>query len=110
MPFLRRAEKRLNLGEGSYGNDFWDRYPGRSQQPDYDPDKFSSFFWQFSRSRINPVNMTRMGPEFMRETADNVRVLVNATARNVTPKTANGVTCVTAALTGIDAGEVTVTA
>ncbi|MEM9938860.1 MAG: GMC family oxidoreductase [Pseudomonadota bacterium] len=110
MPFIRRAETRLNLGEGSYGNDFWDHYPGRSQQPEYDPEKFSSFFWQFSRSRINPVNMTRMGPEFMRETAENTRVLVNATARSITPKTEHGATAVTVALTGINAGDVSVTA
>ena len=85
QPYIRRAERHLNLGEGSYGDDFWARYTGKAKRPDFDPAVFSSFFWQFARSRTNPVSMMRMGPEFAQENESNIRVLVNATARCVTP-------------------------
>jgi choline dehydrogenase-like flavoprotein len=84
-PYIRRAERHLNLGEGSYGDDFWDRYSGKAKKPGFDPAVFSSFLWQFARSRTNPLSMMRMGPDFMREDEANMRVLVNATARCVTP-------------------------
>ena len=84
-PYIRRAEQRLNLGKGSYGDDFWDRYTGKATKPNLDPDVFSSFLWQFARSRNNPVSMMRMGPDFAMENESNIRVLVNATAKCVTP-------------------------
>lgn len=90
-PFIRRAEQHLNLGVGSYGDDFWERYTGKHGKPNLDPADYRSFFWQFARSRINPMQMLRMGPEFVLEkSADNIRVLVNATAMSITPSEAPG--------------------
>ena len=54
-PYFRRAEERMNLGHGSYGDDFWERYSGKAKQPDFDNQVMSSFLWQFARSRTNPV-------------------------------------------------------
>ena len=86
-PYFRRAEERMNLGLGSYGDDFWERYNGKAKRPDFDNEVLSSFLWQFARSRTNPVSMMRMGPDFMAEKGEtsNIRVLVNATAKCVTP-------------------------
>lgn len=109
-PYLRRAEQALNLGYGHYGDTFWENYKGKNQKPALDPKVFSSFFWQFARSRLNPVDMMRMGPEFMRETPTNVSVLVNATAQSVTPVGDGSEPHTLVELTGIDASPVTVSA
>ena len=87
-PYFRRAESRMNLGLGSYGDDFWERYNGKAKKPEFDTETLSSFLWQFARSRTNPVSMMRMGPDFLAEKADtsNIRVLLNATAKCVTPE------------------------
>ena len=103
-PYIRRAERRLNLGEGSYGDDFWDRYTGKATKPNLDPDVFSSFLWQFARSRNNPVSMMRMGPDFILEKEDNIRVLVNATAKCVTPIEDAGSEMVEADFIGLGGG------
>ena len=68
-PYFRRAEDRMNLGLGSYGDDFWERYSGKAKRPDFDNQVLSSFLWQFARSRTNPVSMMRMGPDFIAEKA-----------------------------------------
>ncbi len=102
-PFIRRAEGQLNLGVGAYGDDFWDRFSGKGARPALDRKVFSSFFWQFARSRVNPVNMMRMGPEFLLEAPDNVRVLVNATATCVAPQQEAGVVVDVASLEGVRA-------
>lgn len=109
-PYIRRAEKRLNLGEGSYGDDFWERYTGKAKRPEFDRDVFSSFFWQFARSRSNPVSMMRMGPDFMREAEENVRVLVNATAKCVTPVEGAAGQSVEVDFIGLGGGQATVRA
>ena len=105
-PFIRRAEERMNLGLGSYGDDFWQRYSGKAKQPKFDDDVMSSFLWQFARSRTNPVSMMRMGPDFLAEKGetDNVRILVDATATCVTPIDEAGSTIVEVDLKGLGGG------
>jgi hypothetical protein len=109
-PFLYRAEKALNLGVGTYGDDFWENYSGKAKKSNLDPDVFSSFFWQFARSKSNPVNMVRMGPDFMTEKPDNVSVLVNATATCVKPVKNGSDESVIVDFIGIDARTVKIKA
>ncbi len=109
-PYVRRAEEKLNLGVGAYGDDFWELHAGKGRRLDFDPDVFSSFFWQFARSRINPVDMMRMGEEFTQETADNVRVLLNATATDVRPRFREGEDLVEVDLKSLNGASATVSA
>ena len=93
-PYVRRGEQMLNLGKGAYGDLFWDHYKGKFDKPGFDQEKLGSFFWQFARSRSNPVDIIRLGPDFAKEKADNVRILLNATATSIAPQKAadqNGV-------------------
>ncbi|MEM1397965.1 MAG: GMC family oxidoreductase, partial [Pseudomonadota bacterium] len=105
-PFVRRAERRLNIGSGPYDDTFWAQYTGRGQSPGFDTDVFSSFFWQFARSRSNPVDMLRMGSDFAKESPSNVRILINSTAREILPIGNDG--WARARFTGFEAPETSV--
>ena len=48
-------------------------------RPELDSNLLRSFFWQFSRSRLDRIDVMRFGREFSVCKADNVRVLLNAT-------------------------------
>jgi choline dehydrogenase-like flavoprotein len=82
-PFLERACEYLNLGPNVYDDRLWDLIGRLPPLPAFDPDKLRSFFWQFARSRIDPMDVMRFGPEFLRESAPNLRLLVNATATRI---------------------------
>lgn len=80
LPYIGRAAERLNLGPNCYDESFWQRSGQRAPEPALEEDDFTSFFWQFARSRLNPLGILRVGAEFKAMEAPGVRVLLNATA------------------------------
>src|SRR5260370_1945679 len=51
--------------------------------PQFDADGLRPFFWQFARSRLDQLDIMRFGREFVTFEADNIRVLLNATVRQI---------------------------
>lgn len=82
-PHLDRAASLLNLGPNVYDDRLWSLRGGVPPEPRLDPEILQTFFWQFARSRLDPMDLMRFGPEFVRESAPNVRVLLNATVTAV---------------------------
>jgi choline dehydrogenase-like flavoprotein len=82
-PYLDRAASILNLGPNTYDDKLWEIIGIRPPDPRLDSDGLRSFFWQFARSRTNPLDVMRFGPEFAKIRADNIRVLLNATATRI---------------------------
>lgn len=78
-PFIKRAGERLNLGPNCYDDGLWDLLGQKPPAPQISKDAFSSFFWQFSRGRINPMDTMRFGAEFAADNHEGVQVLLNAT-------------------------------
>lgn len=70
QPFVRRAAQVMNLGL-------------KQPEPRFTTDSLHSFYWQFARSRLDHLDIMRFGPEFVTHDADNVRVLLNATATRI---------------------------
>lgn len=81
-PFVDRAASLLNLGPNCYDEKLWDVI-GPPPQPAFDDAVLKPFFWQFSRSRLESMDITRIAPEFLRLSASNIQVLVNATVTHV---------------------------
>ena len=79
-PYLDRAAEWLNLGPNLYDKSFWDAVNFSAPKPHLNDDLLEPFFWQFAKSRIDAVDVMRFGEEFAKETADNIHVLLNATA------------------------------
>ena len=80
-PYLDRAADALNLGPNCYDDGLW-KLMG-IKPPELRFDGLRSFFWQFARSRIDHLDVIRVGREFLTSRADNVRVLLNATATQI---------------------------
>lgn len=80
-PFLDRAADVLNLGPNRYDESLWELIGAKP--PELRLDGLRSFFWQFARSRIDHVDVMRLDREFVACKADNVRVLLNATATQI---------------------------
>jgi choline dehydrogenase-like flavoprotein len=78
-PYLDRAAEVLNLGPNCYDDRLWELLGIAAPQPSFDPKLLKSFFWQFSRSRIDKMDVMRFGPEFLTYDAPNVQVILNAT-------------------------------
>src|ERR1700712_5500562 len=55
----------------------------KQPEPRFTTDSLHSFYWQFARSRLDHLDIMRFGPEFVTHDADNVRVLLNATATRI---------------------------
>jgi choline dehydrogenase-like flavoprotein len=81
--YIDRAADVLNLGPNLYDDRLWDLIGIPRPQPSLDAEGLRSFFWQFARSRIDPLDIMRFGGEFLRLKADNVRVLLNATVTQI---------------------------
>ena len=81
--YLGRAASVLNLGPNIYDDSLWKLIGTEPPAPQFDADGLRSFFWQFARSRIDHLDVMRFGPEFTALRADNVRVLLNATATRI---------------------------
>jgi choline dehydrogenase-like flavoprotein len=79
-PYFECAAGRLNLGPNCYDGSFWEESGQPPPDPALDAGDFTPFFWQFARSRLNPLSILRAGAEFEASGARDVRVLLNATA------------------------------
>ena len=77
---LDRAARRLNLGPNCYDDALWQRMRRDPPQPAPDRDRLGSFFWQFARSTIEPMEVMQCGREFLKSPPAHVRVLTGATA------------------------------
>lgn len=82
-PFVDRAADMLNLGPNRNGAEFWEEAGYDAPTPALDHETLEPYFWQFARSRIDPLDILRAGAEFTREAADNVQVFTNATVVRV---------------------------
>lgn len=82
-PYLDRAAHALNLGPNCYDEGLWKLIGIKPPQLRFDGEGLRSFFWQFARSRIDRIDVMRVGREFVTCKADNVRVLLNATATQI---------------------------
>jgi len=83
LPFLDRAAQLLNLGPNCYDEQLWELMATKPIEPQLDKAKLRSFFWQFARSRISKMDVTRFGEEFHHLQAANIRVLLNATVTHI---------------------------
>jgi hypothetical protein len=70
QPFVDRAAEVLNLSL-------------KQPEPRFKTDSLRSFYWQFARSRRDHLDIMRFSSEFVTFDADNVRVLLNATATRI---------------------------
>ena len=82
-PYIARAGVALNLGPVCTDDRLWELLKLTAPRPRLDPTALQSFFWQFSRSSSDQMDFLRFGPEFIRSTASNVRVLLNATVTRI---------------------------
>ena len=82
-PHLDRAAQMLNLSANCYDEALW-ALMGRVPPPSGpDPDILRSFFWQFARSTIDPMEVMHLGREFLAHPPADARVLTGATAMKV---------------------------
>jgi choline dehydrogenase-like flavoprotein len=82
-PYLDRAAHALNLGPNCYNDSLWKLIGIKAPEPSLEASGLRSFFWQFARDRIDQLDIMRFGREFASLRADNVRVLLNATVRQI---------------------------
>ncbi|WP_353476536.1 GMC oxidoreductase (plasmid) [Salipiger sp. H15] len=80
---LERAARVLNLGPNCYGDALWALMKRQVPEPRPDPERLESFFWQFARSTINPMDVLRAGAEFLKDPPPGCRVLTGATVLEV---------------------------
>jgi choline dehydrogenase-like flavoprotein len=80
--YLDRAAEVLNLGPNIYDERLWGLV-GSQPAPWLNKEGLRSFFWQFARSRLDQLDIMRFGREFVTLKADNIRVLLNATATRI---------------------------
>lgn len=81
--YFNRAAEVLNLGPNNYDDALWDLIGLKPPAPQFDADGLRNFFWQFARSRLDHLDIMRFGREAIAFKADNIRVLLNATARRI---------------------------
>jgi choline dehydrogenase-like flavoprotein len=80
---LERAARTLNLGPNCYDDKLWDLMKRNAPVPMADRERLGSFFWQFSRSRIAPMEVMQTGHEFLNNQPRNCRVLTGATVLEI---------------------------
>ena len=90
---LDRAAACLNLNVNCYDDRLWELLKRQPPLPCPNPNVLGSFFWQFARSRINPMDVMRAGDEFTHTPPRDCRVITGATVTElVTDETGNTVT------------------
>ena len=82
-PYLDRAAGLLNLSVNCYDDALWQKMGRRPPEPRPDPEVLRSFFWQFARSTISPIEVMHLGREFLHRPAAGTRILTGATALKV---------------------------
>jgi choline dehydrogenase-like flavoprotein len=81
-PYLERARSYLGLGPNVYDEEFFDlRGQPRPGPPIHH--SLTPRFWQFARSRAKPWLPTRFDRDVLPAGADNVRILLHATATHI---------------------------
>ncbi len=80
---LDRAAVCLNLSANCYDDRLWELLQRPPPEPRPDPKVLGSFFWQFARSRINPMDVMRFGTEFTHEPPRDCRVITGATVTGI---------------------------
>lgn len=109
MPYLDRAADILNLGPNVYDEKFWDVAGRKAPEPHIDETRLKPFFWQFARSRVDPLDIYRSGSDFTDVKRPDVTIVTDATVQRVlTDGAGTRVTGVEAA--SIDGQKVTLTA
>lgn len=76
---LDRAAHLLNLGPNCYDDGLWSLMHRSCPEPRPDPERLQSFFWQFARSTIDPMDILRAGKEFLKDQPTPCRILTGAT-------------------------------
>jgi choline dehydrogenase-like flavoprotein len=82
-PYFARAGEVLNLGPNVYDDGLWSLLGKPEFSPPIDPAKLRTIFWQFARSSVDKLDMVRFGKEYIKFSAPNVRVLINATVTRI---------------------------
>jgi choline dehydrogenase-like flavoprotein len=77
--YFDRAAVILNLAPNCYNEELWNLIGGSPPSPAIAKDAVTSFFWQFSRSRLKPPDSMRLGADFLATRREDVRILLNAT-------------------------------
>ncbi|MFN3209555.1 MAG: GMC oxidoreductase [Roseovarius sp.] len=80
---LERAARTLNLGPNCYDDALWALMNRNAPVPCPDRDVFGSYFWQFARSRIAPMEIMQLGHEFRESQPRNCRVVTGATVLEI---------------------------
>lgn len=78
-PYVDRAVAELDLGPVLSSEDFWLRNAAHKPDQVSKLQSFTSFFWQFARSRLHLTDVMRFGAEFRSESHRDVTVVLNAT-------------------------------
>ncbi|MEM8730583.1 MAG: GMC family oxidoreductase [Pseudomonadota bacterium] len=76
---LDRAAGALNLGPNCYDDALWALMHRDPPQPAPDRAILGSFFWQFARSTIAPMDVMQCGQEFLKSPPAQTRVVTGAT-------------------------------
>ncbi|MEC3920608.1 GMC family oxidoreductase [Nocardia sp. CDC160] len=84
-PYLDRAAAHLGLGYGSEftGDRFWELADRNPPRPEVDRRWLRPYFWQISKDPADPFDAKRFGAHAAEISADNVRIVVNATVFHI---------------------------
>ncbi|HEY9094954.1 MAG TPA: GMC oxidoreductase, partial [Hydrogenophaga sp.] len=82
-PYLDKAAEALNLGLNCYDGRLWAHLRRSQPRPHPDPAVLDSFFWQFARSSLNPLDVYRAAAEFLKAAPRGCRVLTGATVLEI---------------------------
>ena len=82
-PYYERAATVLNLGPNIYDERLWEVIGSPPPEPAFGPELTRAFFWQFARSRTDAFDAMRFGSDFLSHQANNVRLLLHATATGI---------------------------
>ncbi|MDF0602093.1 GMC family oxidoreductase [Psychromarinibacter sp. C21-152] len=80
---LDRAARLLNLGPNVYDDRLWELMQRPCPEPRPDPEVLRSYFWQFARSTIDPMDILRAGHEFLKDEPVPCRILTGATVTEI---------------------------
>jgi choline dehydrogenase-like flavoprotein len=78
QPYIDRAADALNLGPNRYDESLWEHTGASAPEPRLNSEALQPFYWLFACSRN--MGIMRLGSEFLKLDAPNIRVLLNATA------------------------------
>jgi choline dehydrogenase-like flavoprotein len=82
-PYFDRAGDLVNLGPHVYNDDLWPMLGKRKPEPHLDTGRLKTTFWQYSRSRINKMDIVRFHRDHVNIEGDNLTTLLNATVTRI---------------------------